>query len=324
MPRPVWSGAISFGLVTIPIKMLPATEDRSVRFRSVHLEDMGRVRNKKICELEGREVSSGEIGKGYELSGGDTVTITDEELDAIPLPTAKAIDIQAFVPAESIDPVRVADGYFLQADGPVAAKPYVLLRKALERSSKVAVAKLAFHGRERLGLLRVLEDAIVIHMMRWPDEIRNPSGLAPKPMDLDEQELEGALSLLDTMSSEAMPDLHDEYRESLEAVIAAKSEGRAPELPQPAAEPSGQVVDLMAALNASVAKAREQRGEPATVHDMPMKRAAKKSAAKKSAAQKSAAQKSAAQKAGAKKAAKTTASKKTTAKKSTGRKPRSA
>ncbi|MGW7369788.1 non-homologous end joining protein Ku [Streptomyces sp. NPDC054841] len=297
MPRPVWSGAISFGLVTIPVKLLPATEDRSVRFRQVHLADMGPIRNKKICELEGAEVSTAEISKGYELPGGDTIQITDAELDALPLPTAKAIEIEAFVPAESIDPIRVGAGYYLQADGPVAAKPYVLLRKALERSSQVAVAKLAFHGRERLGLLRVVEEAILIHMMRWPDEIRDPTELAPQATELDEQELEGALALMDTMSSDGMPDLHDEYRESLEAVIAAKSEGHAPpELPE-REEPASQVVDLMAALNASVEQAKERRGEPATVHEMPKKKTtAKKTTGKKTAAKKTTAKKAAARK----------------------------
>ncbi|MFE7776329.1 Ku protein [Streptomyces sp. NPDC057445] len=300
MPRPVWSGAISFGLVTIPIKLLPATENRSVRFRQIHLADMGAVRNKKICEIEGREVSQAEIGKGYELPGGDTLEITEEELDAIPLPTAKAIDIEAFVPAESIDPIRIGDGYYLAADGPVAAKPYVLLRKALERSSKVAVAKMAFHGRERLGLLRVVGDAILIHMMRWPDEIRSPQELAPKETELDEHELEGALALMDTMTADSMPDLHDEYRESLEAVIAAKAEGKALPEPEEREKPAGQVVDLMAALNASVAEAKERRGD-ATVHEMP-KKTAKKAAAKKTAR----------------------TAKKTTAKKTASRKPRSA
>lgn len=178
---------------------------------------------------------------------------------------------------------------------------YVLLRKALERSSKVAIAKLAFHGRERLALLRVVDDAILLHTMRWPDEIRDPSELTPQPTELDEGELEGALALMDTMSTDTLrPEFHDEYREALEQTIAAKAEGKMPAAPVAEKEPAGQVVDLMAALNASVKKAREERGEPGTVHEMPKKRTAKKQAAKKSAA------------------------KKTSAKKSAGRKPRSA
>ncbi|MGW1881548.1 non-homologous end joining protein Ku [Streptomyces sp. NPDC001970] len=296
MPRPVWSGAISFGLVTIPIKLLPATEDRSVHFRQIHLEDQGLIRYKKVCELDGKELSQAEIAKGYELPGGDTITITDEELEAIPLPTAKAIDIEGFVPAASIDPIRIGDGYYLAADGPVAAKPYTLLRKALERSSKVAVAKMAFHGRERLGLLRTVGDAILIHMMRWPDEIRSSEELTPPATELREDEVEGALALMDTMSTEGMPDLHDEYRASLEQVIAAKVGGKAPPETPEREEPAGQVVDLMAALNASVAEAKERRGD-ATVHEMPKKKAAAK---------------------------KKTAAKKTAAKKTSGRKPRSA
>ncbi|MFD5428271.1 Ku protein [Streptomyces sp. NPDC127084] len=276
--------------------MLPASEDRSVRFRQVHTADMGPIRYKKICELDGEEVSYAEISKGYELSDGATIQISDQELDAMPLPTAKAIDIEAFVPARDIDPVRIGAGYYLQADGPVAAKPYVLLRKALERSQKVAVAKMAFHGRERLGLLRVIEDAIAIHMMHWPDEIRDWSSLAPPAVDLDEREIEGALALMDTMSIAGMPDLHDEYREALEAVITAKAEGTTPpQLPE-REEPAGKVVDLMAALTASVAEAKEKRGEPATVHELPKKRTAKKTTAKKDTAKKSAAKKSAAKK----------------------------
>ncbi len=166
MPRPLWTGAISFGLVTIPIKVLPATEDRSVHFRQVHLEDMGRVRTRKVCAIDGEIVPQEEIGKGYELTRDETVAVTDEELDRMPLPTAKAIELVAFVDADSIDPIRISDSYYLAIDGQVAAKPYTLLRRALERSDKVAVAKFAWHNRERLGLLRVREGVIVLHSMR--------------------------------------------------------------------------------------------------------------------------------------------------------------
>ncbi|MFI7082484.1 Ku protein [Streptomyces anulatus] len=180
MPRPLWAGAISFGLVTIPVKVVSATEDHDVHFHRVHLADMGRVRTRKVCELDDQVVSQDEIGKGYEVGKEETVPVTDEELDAMPLSTAKAIEIAAFDDADSIDPVRISDSYYLAADGQVAAKPYALLRKALERSSKVAVAKFAWHGRERLGLLRVREGAIVLHSMKWPDEVRSPEPLPPR------------------------------------------------------------------------------------------------------------------------------------------------
>ncbi|MEU2826419.1 Ku protein [Streptomyces bacillaris] len=292
MPRPLWAGAISFGLVTIPVKIVSATEDHDVHFHRVHLADMGRVRTRKVCELDGQVVPQDEIGKGYEIAKDQTVPVTDEELEQMPLPTAKAIEIAAFVDADSIDPVRISDSYYLAADGQVAAKPYTLLRKALERSSKVAVAKFAWHGRERLGLLRIREGAIVLHSMKWPDEVRNPDELAPREVEVGEEEIKQALQLAERMTIEDLSGFHDEYREALEDIIAAKAEGQP--LPAPAEDEGkekGEVVDLMAALNASVKAAKESRGgdgEDATVHEM---RPSKKSPRKKTPAKKTAASK---------------------------------
>ncbi|MFJ8076607.1 Ku protein [Streptomyces sp. NPDC096176] len=319
MPRPIWSGAISFGLVTIPIKVLNATENHDISFRQVHLEDMGRIRYRKICEVDGKQLSDNEIIKGYEVAKDQLVAITDEDLADMPLPTAKAIDIVAFVPAESIDPVRLGDSFYLQADGQVAAKPYKLLRQALDRSAKVAVAKFALRGRERLGLLRVKEDVIVLHSMHWPDEIRSPASLAPPAVEIGDSEVDGALALMDAMGQDDISHYTDHYREALEEVIAAKAEGKQPAPAAEEPEAGGQVVDLMAALNASVAQARESRGEGehATVHEMPEPKKAAKKAAKKTPAKKTAAKKT---------PAKETAAKKTAAKKTTAarRKPRRA
>ncbi|POG43463.1 Ku protein [Streptomyces sp. ZL-24] len=296
MPRPLWAGAISFGLVTIPVKIVSATEDHDVHFHRVHLTDMGRVRTRKVCELDGQVVSQDEIGKGYEIAKDETVPVTDEELEQMPLPTAKAIEIAAFVDADTIDPVRISDSYYLAADGQVAAKPYTLLRKALERSSKVAVAKFAWHGRERLGLLRIREGAIVLHSMKWPDEVRDPQELAPRDVEVGEEEIEQALQLAERMTIEDLSGFHDEYREALEDIIAAKAEGKP--VPAPAEDggkEKGEVVDLMAALNASVAAAKESRGEDgedATVHEMrPSKKTAKKASKKPTASKKSTASK---------------------------------
>lgn len=313
MPRPLWTGAISFGLVTIPIRVVSATEDHAIHFRQVHLEDMGRVRTRKVCEVDGEEVPQDEIAKGYEVAKDQTVPVTDEELGRMPLPTAKAIEIVAFVDASTIDPVRIGDSYYLAADGEVANKPYTLLRKALERSDKAAVAKFAWHNRERLGLLRVREGAIVLHSMRWPDEIRSPRELAPEAIDLDEGEIDRAVELTATMALDDIDGFRDEYRTALEELIAAKAEGREPAAPAEDGErETGKVVDLMAALNASVKAAQEGRGEhggDATVHEMPAggrdartkdasgrEGAAKKSTAKKAAAGKSSAGKSSAAK----------------------------
>ncbi|MDG9687881.1 Ku protein [Streptomyces sp. DH18] len=317
MPRPLWAGAISFGLVTIPVKVVSATEDHDVHF---HLADMGRVRTRKVCEVDDQIVSQDEIGKGYEIAKDQTVPVTDEELEQMPLPTAKAIEIAAFTDADSIDPVRISDSYYLAADGQVAAKPYALLRKALERSSKVAVAKFAWHGRERLGLLRVREGAIVLHSMKWPDEVRSPESLAPREVEVGEDEIAQALQLADRMTIEDLSGFRDEYREALEGIIAAKAEGKPlPALAEDGKREQGEVVDLMAALNASVAAAKESRGEhgeDATVHEMrPSKKTARKTPAKKTASSKSAAAKKTTDRSStaAKKTTKKTAAKKRSA-----------
>ncbi|MFE8948156.1 Ku protein [Streptomyces sp. NPDC007856] len=295
MPRTIWSGAISFGLVTVPCSVVSATEDHSIRFHQYHLEDMGRVRYRKICELEDREVDQSEIGKGYELTKTQVIPITDEELSNLPLPTAKAIEIDAFVPLASIDPLKIAEGYYLQPSSPVAAKPYKLLVQALSRSAKVAVAKYAWSGRERLGLLRVRDDALVLHAMHWPDEIRDPTELLPPPTEVSDQEIEGALALMDTMTVENLTELgvRDEYTEAVARIIEAKREEKPlPEAPEP--EQPTAALDLMAALNESVQKAKAARSagtRPTEVHELPeptKKAAAKKQPAKKAAGKKTA------------------------------------
>ncbi|WP_046500766.1 non-homologous end joining protein Ku [Streptomyces odonnellii] len=284
MPAAIWSGAISFGLVTIPIKVVTATQSHAVSFHQYHLADQGRVRYRKTCELDGQELPDDQIGKAYELSKDQLIPVTDQELADLPLPTAKAIEIVAFVPADSIDPIRLSDSYYLEASGPVAAKPYILLREALKRSERVAVAKFALRGRERLGLLSIKEDALVLHNMKWDDEIRDSAELAPRETAVDEDEIAQAMQLMDTMAAEDLTGFRDEYRDALEEVIAAKQEGHEPPAPAPSAPAAGRVVDLMAALEESVRTARESRGEDATVHEMPAKKiTAKKTGRRKRA-----------------------------------------
>ncbi|MEV7281112.1 Ku protein [Streptomyces sp. NPDC093111] len=263
--RSIWNGAISFGLVSIPIKLVNATESRSVSFRQIHLEDGGRVRYRKVCELDGEEVSAAEIGKAYEDADGSMIPITDEDLAALPLPTAKTIEIVAFVPAGEIDPLQMDAAYYLSANGVPAAKPYTLLREALKRSDKVAVAKYALRGRERLGMLRVVDDVIAMHGLLWPDEIRAPEGVAPEtPVTVRDAELDLADALMATLGEVDITGLHDDYREAVEEMIAAKAEGGAALGPaEPEAEGGGQVIDLMAALESSVRAAKEARGEGA-------------------------------------------------------------
>ncbi|MFE1246796.1 Ku protein [Streptomyces sp. NPDC058741] len=337
--RSIWNGAISFGLVSIPIKLVNATESHSISFRQIHTEDGGRIRYRKFCELEDREVTQGEIGKGYEDADGTIIPITEDDLSSLPIPTAKTIEIVAFVPADRIDPLQMDAAYYLQASGAPAAKPYTLLREALKRSNKVAIAKFALRGRERLGMLRVVGDAIAMHGLLWPDEVRAPEGLAPDAnVTVRDKELDLADALMDTLGEVDLEDLHDEYREAVEEVIAAKAAGESlPQAPEPAA--GGKVLDLMAALENSVRAARESRGEEAEDHaevtSLPQRkttsRAAPKqtggkkstSTAKKTAAKKTTASSAASSKKSTAKSAqgtKKTAAKKTTAKKSTSRK----
>ncbi|QIQ02695.1 Ku protein [Streptomyces liangshanensis] len=324
--RSIWNGAISFGLVSIPIKLVNATENHSISFRQIHKEDGGRIRYRKVCELEEREVSSAEIGKAYEDSDGSMIPITDEDLASLPLPTAKTIEIVAFVPAASIDPLQMDASYYLSANGVPAAKPYTLLREALKRSEKVAIAKYALRGRERLGMLRVVDDVIAMHGLLWPDEIRAPEGVAPEaPVSVRDAELDLADALMDTLGSVDLKTLHDDYREAVEELIAAKASGGTVVEQGPAERGGGKVLDLMSALESSVRAAKESRGEEgegedtggdAQVTELPRrKQAARKTAAKSTGTAKKT---QAAKKTTAKKAA--TAKKSSAAKKTTGAK----
>ncbi|MCK1797634.1 Ku protein [Streptomyces sp. XM4193] len=276
--RSIWKGSLSFGLVSIPIQLYGATENHRVSFHQVHTKEGcgGRIRYRKFCDLEDVEVQSDEIGKGYTADDGSTVVLTEEDLASLPLPTAKTIEILSFLPASEIDPIQLDKPYYLATDHAAAAKPYVLLRSALTRSGKAAVAKFALRGREALGLLRVVDDTLVLHSMLWPDEVRSAGGMAPDAsVTVREAELDMAETLMESLGELDWSELHDEYREAVQELVAAKQQGRSPS--EPAAAPSGgKVIDLMSALESSVAAAREARGESeATVTELksPQKKA---------------------------------------------------
>ncbi|WP_443048777.1 non-homologous end joining protein Ku [Streptomyces sp. NBC_00328] len=260
--RSIWNGAISFGLVSIPIKVMNATESHAISFRQIHLDDGGRIRYRKVCELEDSEVPTAEIGKAYEDVDGTLIPITDEDLASLPIPTTRTIEIVAFVPADRIDPLQMDTAYYLAANGVPAAKPYILLREALKRSQKVAVAKFALRGRERLGMLRVVDDVIAMHGLLWPDEIRATGEVAPDTaITVRDKELDMADALMDTLGEVDLEDLHDDYREAVEELVTAKAEGHeAPAAPS-GEEAGGKVLDLMAALEKSVRAAKESRGD---------------------------------------------------------------
>jgi DNA end-binding protein Ku len=338
--RAIWKGAVSFGLVSIAVKLYSATEEKDIRFHQVHRTDGGRIKYKRTCSIDGEEVTYDDIAKGYDIGGGEMVILTDEDFAELPLSTSHAIEVLEFVPAEQVDPILYAKAYYLEPENN-ATKPYVLLRDALTGVDRVAIVKVALRQREQLATLRVREGVLVLNTMLWPDEVRAPDfGFLDEDVSARPQELAMAESLIDSMSAEFEPDVYsDNYREALQEVIDAKVEGR--EVVAPAEEEAAPApaVDLMAALRASVERARASRGEstgtrPAPSEPTPITSArsakkaagatkaapAKKTAAKKATAAKKTAEpvkKTAAKKTGA-------AAKKTTAKKTPAKAARSA
>jgi DNA end-binding protein Ku len=289
--RAIWKGAISFGLVTIPVKLYSATEEKDVTFHQVRRSDGSRIKYKRVAAADGEEVQYGDIAKGYELPTGETVVLTDEDFKDLPLTTSRAIDVLQFVPLEEVDPIYFAKSYYLEPEK-AGTKPYVLLREALERSGRVAVVKVALRNRESLATLRVREGVFVLETMLWPDEVRTPEfGFLDEDVEVREQELTMAGSLIETLSGEFDPtQFSDSYREALQAVIDAKVQGREVVQPEGAQPTAGTVVDLMAALRASVdaAKAKQAGAEVEPAE----KAAARKPAAKKAAPKKAGAKKS--------------------------------
>ncbi|NEA30970.1 Ku protein [Streptomyces sp. SID13031] len=292
----IWKGAISFGMVTIPIKVFSATEEKDISFRQVHVADGGRIRYKRVCSECGEEVPYSDIGKGYEMADGRMVVLEPEDFAELPLSSKKVIDVLEFVPADQVDPLYLGKSYYLAADGGPGAKPYVLLRDALEGSELYALVKVALRSRESLGLLRTHDNVLVLQVMLWPDEVRDSAFAAPdEDVEIRKQEKAMAESYIDTLRGEFDPDqYHDEYRHALEQVVEAKSAG----VPMPAEteeeETEGaEVVDLVAALRASVEAAKARRAAGGTGgggqgNATPAKKTAAKAPAKKAAAAKKA------------------------------------
>jgi DNA end-binding protein Ku len=331
--RAIWKGAVSFGLVSIAVRLYSATEEKDIRFHQVHREDGGRIRYKRTCSVCGEEVTYDDIAKGYDIGGGEMVILTDDDFADLPLSTSRAIDVLEFVPAEQVDPILYNKAYYLEPEG-TATKPYLLLRDALTDSDRVAIVKVALRQREQLATLRVHDGVLLLNTMLWPDEVRKPDfGFLDEDITVRPPELAMASSLIDSMAGDFEPDAFtDNYRAALQEVIEAKVEGREVVQPEEAEEAPAAAVDLMAALKASVERARAARGESgdgdsgrAPAKATPI--TAAKSAAKKAPAKKAEpAKKTAAKKAepAAKKTAgaskKATPAKKTAAKKTAARK----
>lgn len=260
--RSVWSGNLAFGLVSIPVKLGSAVSSHKVSFRQVHLTDQGRVRYQKTCELDEEVLTAADIGRAYETPDEQLVEITDADLRALPLPTAKTIEVSGFLDTASVDAMQLDTPYFLAPASPAANKPYVLMREALARAGKAAVGKFAMRNSEHLALIRAHDDVLLLQTLRWPDELNSPAEAAPKgSVSISDSELKLADTLISALGEADLTSYHDDYAQAVEALVTAKLEGS--ELPAAEQAGPGKVVDLMAALRASVEQAKGERGESA-------------------------------------------------------------
>ena len=258
----IWRGAINFGLISIPVRLYSATEEKSLRFNMLHAEDMGRIRFNRTCSECGKDnLTKDDIVRAYEYEKGQYVTFSDEDLAAVEAETSHTVEVVNFTPSEQIDPVYYQRSYYL-APEELGIRAYGLLRKALTESDRVAVAKVAIRDKERLATLRVRDNVLVLETMYWPDEIRDPAfPEIDQKTEVREQELQMANTLIENLTEDFRPEeFRDTYREALLAAVEAKVEGReivAPAIP----EDQAPVVDLMDALQASVeaVKSRKQK-----------------------------------------------------------------
>ena len=264
--RAIWKGAVSFGLVNVPVRLYSATENHDVQFRQVHREDGGRIKYQRICSIDGELVAFDDIAKGYETEDGDMVVLTDEDFKDLPSRTSKEISVEKFVPADQIDPMLLDKSYYLEPDAS-AVKPYVLLRDALESEQRMAICTVSIRTRMTMAVLRVRDGVIVMQTMLWPDEVRSADSLNNLVEELHATDQERAMAklLIDQLAGNySADDYEDDYALALEALVKAKVEGGEVQAPAASAEESGEVVDLLAALAKSVEKAKAARGEKAS------------------------------------------------------------
>ena len=290
MPRAMWKGAISFGLVTIPVAVYPATEEKTLRFNQLHDEDGGRIRQKRVCEKDGEEVTYEHIVKGYEVEKDRYVVLTDDDFDAVPVASSRAIDIVQFVEFDEIDPVLFKKSYYLIPEE-TGAKAYALLREAMKEDERVGIAKVSFRDKEHLAALRFKDDAFVLETMYWPDEIREADfGGVDVNAEVRDQELAMARQLIDSLTSDWTPEQYsDAYREALLADRRGQAErpgdrGRRGRAGRQGRRPDGGAEGERRRGEEGRRRRRQAREEAAAKK----KTAAKKPAAKKPAARKKA------------------------------------
>lgn len=316
MAATIFKGSISFGLVSVPIRLYSATEEKQVSLHTVHTADNGRVRYRKVCEIDGAELAPSDISRAYEAPDGRVAILSAEDMKHLPLPSKSVIEVLSFTQVDQIDPVMIGRSYLVEADPKSPGKPYVLLREAMGDSGKAAVVRVALRGREHLALLRPDGEVLVLQLLMWPDEVRDPQAIHVPDDEVRAQERKMAMSLIDSMSADFEPDQYeDHYRQALTELVEAKLEG-APLPAEAPSEPGGQVVDLMDALRASVRKAKD---EGAGARKAPARKAAGSAGSSGSAKKTAAGRKSA-----AKATAKSNAAKAGSGKAATGKAPRKA
>jgi DNA end-binding protein Ku len=292
--RAIWKGAVSFGLVSVPVKLYAATESKDISFRQVHAKDGGRIKYQRVCSIDGEEVPYADIAKGYETEDGEMVILDDSDMAELPASSNREISVEKFVPSEQIDPMLFEKSYFLEPEKS-GTKPYALLRQALEEADRMALVTVSLRNRMSLAVLRVRDDVIVLQTMMWPDEIRKADFTAVDTSDARPAEVKMARMLVETLAGDFEPDEYeDDYRQAVEALVKAKIEGGEIKAAPRERKTGGEVVDLLAALQRSVEAAKSARGEEAGrdaagAGEKPAKKAAaKKPAAKKATARKTA------------------------------------
>jgi len=257
--RSIWKGLISFGLVNIPVRMYTATEEKSVRFHLLHGTDFGRLRNERVCTVDNQPVPWEEVVRGFEYEKNRYVAVTDEELEQLPVPSAHAIEIQDFVSLADIDPIYYKKTYYLEPEEG-AGRAYALLRAAMAKAAKVAIAKVTLREKEHLCAVRVLDRALALATLFYADEIRPLQALPAVPaadIELPERELNLAVELVQNLSADFAPERYrDEYREALIELLQRKAEGEPVHLAPRVEAP--RVADLMEALRRSVEQARAE------------------------------------------------------------------
>ncbi|MEP7736316.1 Ku protein [Nocardioides sp. 31GB23] len=330
--RAIWKGAVSFGLVSVPVKLYSATESHDVSFRQVHAKDGGRIRYQRVCSIDGEEVPYADIAKGYETEDGEMVILTDDDMAELPSTSSREIAVEKFVPSEQIDPMLFEKSYYLEPEKS-GAKPYALLRQALVDADRMAVVTVALRQRTTIAVLRVRDDVIVLQTMMWPDEIRTPD-FSVETGEVKDAEVKMATMLVDTLAGDFdAAEFEDDYAAAVEMMVKTKIEGGEMKRTPTSTKSSGEVVDLLAALQRSVDAAKSGRRESdeddadsdedsaEDEGEGEKKSGSGRSTTKKAPAKKAAAKKSTAKKTTSKKApAKKTAAKKSTSKKSAAKK----